>query len=577
MAPAAPTQSGRKRIPLWGKILLIVFGLILVTGLLLPYFLDVDRYRSFIVTTIESQTGRKASIGKIRAKFLPSVGFVVTDFHLGNPPGFAPGDVVSVGEIRGNLAWGPLLHKNLQLNSIELVNPKLTLLEDDNGKTNYDFAAPHPAGKSTDGGSSSMKLDVISSLALTGIELTKAHVSRGKVQPELTASKIDVALEDVALDPIDTKRWNGKASLSGVEVVLPGWKVPLKFSSGQVKLAGGTLDAEFEAALGKGADFKGSIKVADVDKGVATFQLSTKQIDFDQLIAVQAETPPTGARQVAQPTGNELVASGKITAERLRWQTYSANNLSAEVRIFKNRMEIWPFSMALYGGTLQVSARADRTQQPQRFSANVQLRNIDVNGAFSAASPESKGKVSGTAELDLQLVGSAAADWQRAISGNGKFTVRDGKLPGLNTGGVAGALAGGLNMKEIPYRSIVGDLNVGGGRVASKNIHLDSPVAVIDLAGSFGFDNSLNYDGKIALASAAAGGGGGASGILTGILGQVTKQEVSKMTVPVSIRGTFSDPKVMPGKGIPTFEGTKTPANSTTPQKKSILDIFKKQ
>jgi hypothetical protein len=576
MAPDSPTQISRKRIPTWGRVVFIVFGLIIVTGLVLPYFLDVDRYRTLIVTAVENQTGRKVSIGKIRAKFLPTVGFVVSDFHLGNPPGFAPGDLVSVETIRGNLAWWPLLQKNLQLSSIELVHPKLMLLEDDAGKTNYNFAS-HPGSKSSEGGGSSVKLDVISSLTLSGIELTLAHVSRGKIQPEMTASKVDVALENVALDPLDIKRWTGKASLSGVELALPGWKVPLKFSSGQVKLAGGALDADFDAAMGKGADFKGSVKVADLDKGVATFQLSTKQIDFDQLIAVQAETPPTGARQVAQPARNELVASGKITAERLRWQTYSANNLSAEVRVFNNRMEIWPFSMALYGGTLQVSARADRTQLPQRFSANVQLRNIDVNGAFSAASPASKGKVSGTAELDLQLIGSAAADWQRTINGTGKFSVRDGKLPGLNTGGTMDALAGGLNMKEIPYRSITGDLKVGGGRVASRNIHLDSPDGVIDLAGSFGFDNTLNYDGKVALASAAAGGGGGAAGILTGILGQVTKQEVSKMTVPISIRGTFSDPKVMPGKGIPSFEGTKTPAMSATPQKKSILDIFKKQ
>ena len=78
MAKVNPAQTALKRIPLWGRILLIVFGLILVVGLLLPYFLDADRYRSFIVTSIEGATGRKASIGKIRAKFLPSVGFVVT-------------------------------------------------------------------------------------------------------------------------------------------------------------------------------------------------------------------------------------------------------------------------------------------------------------------------------------------------------------------------------------------------------------------------------------------------------------------------------------------------------------------
>lgn len=568
-------QTSRKRIPTWARVLLVVVGLLIVAGLVAPYFLDVDRYRTLIATTLETQTGRTVTIGKIRAKFIPSVGFVVQDFRLGNPPGFPAGDLVSVEEIRGHLAVWPLLHKNIQVSSIELVHPKLTLLEDDSGRTNYTFPS-RPPGRSA-AGRSSAQLDVINSLTLSGVEVVLAHASRGKIQPELTAGKVDVGLENVALDPLDIKRWTGNASLSGVQLVLTGWKEPLKFSSGQAKLDSGRLDAQFEAALGKAADFKGSVQVADLEKGVATFHLSTKQIDVDQLIAAQAESPASGARQTARPSGSELVASGRITAERLRWLPYTANNLSAEIRIFTDRMEVWPLSLALYGGTLQVSARADRTQEPQRFSANIQLRNIDVNGAFSAVAPAEKGKVTGTAELDLQLIGSLASNWQKSLTGSGKFTVRDGKLPGLNTGGAAGALAGALQLKEIPYRTITGDLNVGSARVASKNIHMDSPVGTIDLQGSFGLDSTLNYEGKVALTSGGAGGGQGAAGIVTGVLGSVFKQDVSKVSVPVSIRGTFADPKVMPGKGMPTIESGKTPANNATPQKKSILDLFKKK
>lgn len=565
----------RKRFPIWARIIVGILGLIIVIGLLLPFFIDVDKYRTFIATTIESATGRKATIGKIRAKFIPSVGFTVDDFHLGNPAGLPAGDLVSVETIRGGLAFWPLLHKDIQVTSLELVHPKLTLLEDDAGRTNYTF--PTTTSGKADAGGSSMKLAVIPSLSLSGIDVTLAHVSRGKIQPELTAGKVDVDLGEVALDPLDIKRWTGKASLSGVQLTMTGWKEPLKFSSGTVKLDGGTLNADFQAALGKAADFKGTVQVADLEKGAANFQLSTRDLDVDKLIAAQEATPASGIRQVARPAKNELVAQGRISAERVRWQSYNANNLSAEIRMFTDRMELWPLSMALYGGTLQISARADRTQEPQRFSANIQLRNIDVSGAFAAASPALRGKVSGTAELDLQLVGSLANDWQRPLTGSGKFTVRDGKLPGLESGGAMGALAGGLNLKEIPYRVIEGDLDVGGARVASKSIHVDSPVAVVDLTGSFGLDNTLNYDGKVVMAAGAAGGGGTAAGIVTGVLGQVLKQGVSKLSVPISIRGTFSDPKVMPGKGIPTIEGGKTPAGTAAPQKKSILDIFKKQ
>ena len=110
-----PQGSKVRRLPRWLRILLVSIALVVAAGLILPHFLDADRYRTLIATVIESKTGRKVRIGKIRARLLPSVGFVVEDFGLSNPPGFAEGDVLAVETIRGNLAWGPLLHREFRL------------------------------------------------------------------------------------------------------------------------------------------------------------------------------------------------------------------------------------------------------------------------------------------------------------------------------------------------------------------------------------------------------------------------------------------------------------------------------
>ena len=125
------SENGRRpRFPLWAKIAGGVVVVLLLIALAAPYFLDVDRYRTSIAAAIELQTGRAVTLGKIRAKFVPEVGFVVQDFHLGNPKGFAPGDLVSAEEIRGNLALGPLLQRKIHLNSLELVGTKITLTTD---------------------------------------------------------------------------------------------------------------------------------------------------------------------------------------------------------------------------------------------------------------------------------------------------------------------------------------------------------------------------------------------------------------------------------------------------------------
>src|SRR5437870_7515020 len=137
MSEMPPAAAKAKRVPRWLWALMIALVLMVAAGLILPYFLDADRYRTLIAAAIETETGRTVSLGKIRLRLLPRVGFVVEDFRLGNPPGFGEGNVLTVDAIRGNLALGPLLRREVQLSSLELVRPKLVLLEDDRGQTNY--------------------------------------------------------------------------------------------------------------------------------------------------------------------------------------------------------------------------------------------------------------------------------------------------------------------------------------------------------------------------------------------------------------------------------------------------------
>ena len=104
MATSSSSETKSSGFPLWGKILLGLLVVLLLIALAVPYFLNVDRYRDTIANAIEQQTGRHVTLGKIRAKFLPGVGFVVEDLHIGSPPGFPAGDVVSADAIRGNVA-----------------------------------------------------------------------------------------------------------------------------------------------------------------------------------------------------------------------------------------------------------------------------------------------------------------------------------------------------------------------------------------------------------------------------------------------------------------------------------------
>ena len=126
MATPSSTVTKSSRFPLWAKILLGVFVVLLLVVLAVPYFVNVDRYRDTISDAIAKQTGRKVTLGPIHARLFPGAGVTVSDLHIGNPSGFPDGDLLGADEIGVNVALAPLLHGTIHVNSVDIVRPKLT-------------------------------------------------------------------------------------------------------------------------------------------------------------------------------------------------------------------------------------------------------------------------------------------------------------------------------------------------------------------------------------------------------------------------------------------------------------------
>jgi hypothetical protein len=283
---------------------------------------------------------------------------------------------------------------------------------------------------------------------------------------------------------------------------------------------------------------------------------------------------------------SKLLAEGHLDAKKVRWSGYVAGPATADVRIYSDRLEMWPVTVRFAGGSLQATARTDSTRTPQRFAVNLEARNLNVEQIL-AATPSLRGKFAGTGELDLQVFGSLVADWQRSLSGKGEFAVRNGRISGFNLSGAAQSIANlaGVN-GYTTFTAITGDLDIGQERIASRDIHLDSSLGTMDLKGSLGLDsasnnspnnsrnNSLdyspNYDGQI---NAQIGGQSGSSAqasdksggnSIADQIGRVLAKNPIKVLVPFALRGTLQHPEILPGHGLLNFP---PPAASHTTDK----------
>ena len=554
----------------------------------MPYFLNVDRYRDTIATAIAKQTGRKVTLGPIHARLFPGAGVTVTDLHIGNPPGFPGGDLVGADEIGVNLALAPLLHGTIHVNSVDLVRPKLILLTESSGKNNYTFTSPDSAAPPAKSGesSSSLTLDQIDAINLTGAEIVVGSVIKGAVAPLADTKGINITLHNFAVSPMRMHDWQAESNLSSVTLALSGWKDPIAFHTGKFTLSGGKLDAQFVADLATAADIKGTVNVPDFEHPVVNFEMSASQLDVDKLIDVAGSGPgipssatgadpePAGSAAPAKAAAktksapasspaakSELIARGHINIEKITTKPYSVGPANVETRVYTDRAELWPISIGMYGGTLQISSRVDRVTDPARFTANIQLRNLDVAKVLDVSS-SARGKMGGTGELDLpQLGGSLSAAWKKTLTGTGKFSVRDGHLPGVN---LAGAAESVMKMAGVggdtPFSVLEGDIAIADQRVSSKQIHLDSSAGIVDLRGSLGLDGTLDYQGTVQVNPASALGASKVGSVVGGLIGS----RVGKITVPFALGGTVESPKVRPGNGVPSF-GAPSSASGSTP------------
>jgi hypothetical protein len=581
------------KIPKFARILGgVILGFILV-GLILPYVVTVDSFRPKIVALMEQKTGRKVSIGEIRARFIPHIGFAVSDVTLGSPANFGDVNLLKVDTIKGALAWGPLLHGDYEVDSLELVHPVVVLAEDERGRTNYDFSASGT-------GARRHEVNVEKPLELSAVDLSGAELTSGRVAgsqhalvPSLRVSGLDVHLANVTTQAGGWKLWTASIPLSGVKIDTPGIKGPLAFTSGELTLKEGRVDGPFEAALGSALKGKGELHVANIEKPVADMDLSTPLLDLDQLAGAAGASPAAPRSAPAAPGKGELVAIIKAKADRVRYSPYEGTGARADIKLYDNRTEV-PLTMNFYGGSLGVTARLDSAQIPERYSANVQLSRVDMEKLLSV-DPGTRGKMTGRGELKMQLFGALDKNPLNSLTGQGSFALRDGRLPGVHLGKQMeelkkvekflslGASGGGDTAGETTFSVVEGDLSIRGTRLYTSKTHADTNMGTGDVGGSVGFDQTLDLAGTWHLSAGsrtgAATAGVAAGAVLTGglLAPALLGAGGASLSVPFTVRGTLKNPQLLPGGGF--RGGGSQPSSSqqpTQPQKKSIFDLFKK-
>ena len=225
-------------------------GLIIVALLIIPFFVDLNRYKPFLEEKVSAATGRPFQIGSdLRLSLFPWAGVAFSDLKLGNPPGFDddPFATIDAFEIRVKLL--ALLSRHLEVSKFVVDGPLITLIKRRDGQTNWQFSSaeektstPTPAPQGAPEGTSP-------TLPIKTLAVDQFSISRGKIvyvdQAAETRREItdfELNLQDASFDkPVHFKT---SAKLDGRPAAVAGTFGPLGDDPGRGTIP---LDLTIEA------------------------------------------------------------------------------------------------------------------------------------------------------------------------------------------------------------------------------------------------------------------------------------------------------------------------------------------
>ena len=137
-----------KKLFKWIIGLVVVVALLLILAvLLLPVFFDPNDHKPEIQQAVENQIGRQVSLnGPIGWSVFPWIAIELNDVQVANESGFKGDSLADIGTLSARVKLLPLLKKDIQVDTVELMSPQIHLQVAKSGQSNWQSILDHLAG-----------------------------------------------------------------------------------------------------------------------------------------------------------------------------------------------------------------------------------------------------------------------------------------------------------------------------------------------------------------------------------------------------------------------------------------------
>ncbi len=124
----------------WIVLLLGVLIVLVIAALvIIPNFVDVQRFKPEIEKRVSEATGRPFTInGNLHLSLFPWASLAFSDLHLGNPKGFESKDFVQIRSFEARVKLLPLISKDVQVSRFVVEGLRVVMEKAKDGRGNWE-------------------------------------------------------------------------------------------------------------------------------------------------------------------------------------------------------------------------------------------------------------------------------------------------------------------------------------------------------------------------------------------------------------------------------------------------------
>lgn len=295
---------------------------------------------------------------------------------------------------------------------------------------------------------------------------------------------------------------SGRLTLKEFSFRHPSMREPMTDVNGTIALAGQQIEIRgFSARMG-GSDLAGDLTVQGLRAPRIRFDLRSRKADFWELMSFVGGAEPGGGGGGSTPSGSGeflrgVVAEGTLRIDSGSFRTLDFTALDAGLRLAGREITLEPFRMDLYAGKFQGKATLDLSRDPAAFDVRADVDGLDIDPLLTD-NLGLAGFLSGRFRGGLEARGAGAGfeAIARSLAGGGTIQVVDGSVGKLDVLGILSQATGvfgeqtlhavsrKLETEGTPFSRLSATLQLGGGRLRSDDLRLDSPDLAIAGAGA---------------------------------------------------------------------------------------------